>query len=47
MHISVNVKTSFFKPFIAVVGYVYVYNQMEYIYISMLLYTFIKRSNCL
>lgn len=47
MHISINVKTSFFNPFVAVVGYVYVCNQMEYIYINMLLYTFIKRSNYL
>lgn len=28
MHISINVKTSFFKPFIEVVGYVYVCNHM-------------------
>lgn len=47
MHISINVKTSFFKPFIEVVGYVYVCNHMECIYINALLYTFIKRSNCL
>lgn len=47
MHISINVKNVFFKPFIAVVGYVYVCNQMEYIYISTLLYTFIECSYCL
>lgn len=47
MHISINAKTSFFKRFIAVVGYVYVCNHMEYIYINMLTYTFIKRSHCL
>lgn len=47
MHISINVKTSFFKRFIAVVDYVYVCNHMEYIYINTFLYIFTKRSCCL
>lgn len=47
MYIFITVKTSFFKCFIVVVGYVYVYNHMEYIYINTLLYTFIKHSYCL
>lgn len=47
MLIFINAKTLFFKRFIAVIGYVYVCNRMEYSYINTLLYTFIKHFYCL